>query len=407
MAQNISDTIITNTIDHMTAVTKGFVASYVTTEAEDLFQVLVREQNPDDLVAGVGYAETVDDSLAAGTSYYSMWTSVLSWLNSRATSDSALYTSLDNMLIGRGLRVPHTFTQYIYYQIYNTNTTSANVFPDQYWNGSSWVTYNLGDFTFGGTYTADETLPTSVTSFWGSAVATVAGPGDWTITADVTYPDASTGTETIVLAGGSSATAHNIGSQVLKLTTLSAAGQKKVYIDTPVGFVAGQSVLIWTGEYHALLTADANSGQAQLYISPGDVGTFDIGDLVSVDDGDSAEENTHIINDINYEIGLITLRSNLANNMTVAQNAMIYKRSTSIDTVGNAELHVIDSVTTGASGYLTLLENLQHSYYSNGCKAIRLISSVDDTATVSGGAGGDTVAFKPVVERTITQGSII
>ena len=166
MAHNISDTMTTNVIDHMTAVTKGEVAAYVTPETEDLFKIMVREQNPDDLSTGVSIAEIIDDSLAAGTSYASMWATMLSWLSGRASAAGS--SGIPGLVADRFLRVPHTFNKYIYYPTYGAAFTTANVFPDQYWNGSAWTTYSLGTFTHGDslprTLTADTLDPLLVLS---------------------------------------------------------------------------------------------------------------------------------------------------------------------------------------------------------------------------------------------------
>jgi hypothetical protein len=164
MAQNISDTMISRIIDHMTAVTKGYVGAYTTTEAEDLFQIMVKEQNLMSLIAGVSYAETIDDNLAAGTSYASIWSTILTWLTSRASA--AGYTNIDSLLAGRCLRVPHTFNQYVYYPVYGANITNSNIFPDQYWDGSTWTTYSLGSMDHGSSFVSGDTLPTTIGGFW-------------------------------------------------------------------------------------------------------------------------------------------------------------------------------------------------------------------------------------------------
>lgn len=414
MAQNINDTVVTNLIDHMTAVTKSLVASYTTVEEEDMFQIIVREQNPDDLSTGVTFAEAIDDSLAAGTSYSSIWISLLSWLNTRATVAGS--TDLNLLLAARKLRVPHTFNQYIYNSINGSDISSSNVFPDQYWDGTAWTTYALGAFAHGSTFAVGTTLPpTTVSAMWAQATATVAGPGSWVVEADVTYTDGSVGVETVTFAAGGP-TVYDIGAQVLIACgaapgTVSLAGGDRVYINTPVGFVAGQEVLVWTGQYHALLTQDYEGSSvgasAQVYISPLDAGCFNPGDSLTIDhEAAAAAGAANIILDINYETGLITFRANLpATDFLMSANAHIYK--TTPDSVGNCEIHTVHSVVTGAAGYVRLTANLQHTYVGTGCKCIRLIASLDDVATNSGGAGGDTSTYAPVVERTISQGNII
>ena len=404
MAQNISDTMISHVIDHIAAVTKSYVGAYTTTEEEDMFQILVREQNPDDLSSGVSYAETLDDNLAAGTSYASIWATMLTWLTSRTSA--AGYTTIDSLVAGRFLRVPHTFNTYVYYPTYGVNMTDTNVFPDQYWSGSAWTTYSLGTFAHGGSFVAGDTLPTTVSGFWGKITSSVVGPGSWTVEVNVTYTDASTGVETVVLTAGNPVTT-DIGAQALiafgGAATCSLAGGAKVYMDGPSGFVAGQEVLVWTGQYHALLTEDYLGTGAQVTISPDDAGCFNVGDSLTIDDEDTAGDAGNIILDINYETGLITFTLDVSvDNYTVAKNALIYK--TTPDSVGHGEVHTVKSV---AAGYVELTTNLEHTYVGTDCKCIRLLASIDDIATNAGGAGGDALTVFPCVERTITQGSII
>lgn len=411
MAQNISDTVVSHVIDQITAVTKGYVEAYTTTEEEDLFAIVVREQNPDDLSGGTTYLETIDDNLMAGTPYSTIWSSILAWLTTRATA--AGYAGLDLFLAGRHLRMPHTFNTYIYYPTYGINMTGADIFPDYYWNGTSWTQYEIATFAYGGTIVEVDTLPTAITAFWAQLTSTVAGPGSWTVTVDVHYPDASTGVETVVCTSGAE-TITDVGAQALiafgAAGTASLAGTDKVYIDTPVGFVAGQTVLVWTGQYHSLLTEDylgsSVGASAQIYVSPSDVGCFNVGDSLTIDDEDSAGAASNVILSINYETGLITFRANLpATDYTVAKNALVYK--TTPDAYGHGEVHTVKAIVSGAAGYVQLNTNLQHTYVGTSCKLVRLVASVDDIATSSGGAGGDTISVKPCLERNITQGNII
>ena len=333
MAQNISDTVITGVIDQVAAVTKGQVAAYITTESEDLFKIIVREQNPDDLATGTTYAETIDDSLAAGTAYYSTWANMLTWLTLRATAAGS--TNTDGLLTARGLRVSHTFNDYIFYPTYGSNLTAINVFPDQYWNGSAWTTYSLGTYTSSGSTTlTQDTLPTSVSGFWGRAKVGAGGigaPADFDFTLNVTYADSAStaGTERVICPTGTAAGVYfDIGAAACS-ATVSAAGNLalKVYTASASDFTPGisQPVILWSGENHSLLSDDALTGVLTLTVDVNDIGGFDVNDLIYIDDDNStAQENA--IRDIDYENGTIYLKIATNADFTTAQNAIVYKR---------------------------------------------------------------------------------
>lgn len=338
MAQNISDTVITNVIDQIAAVTKGQVAAYTTTESEDLFKIIVREQNPDDLASGTTYSEAVDDSLAAGTTYYSTWGNMLTWLTARATAAGSI--NINSLISDRGLRVPHTFNDYVFYPTYGSNLTAIGVFPDQYWNGSAWTTYSLGTYTqadvipVNGLVLTSDTLPSSISGFWGRARVGAGGIGagaEFEFVLGVTFADsaATTGTETVSCTRSSVAgTYFDVGAVVCS-ATVSAAGNtaKKVYTATTTGFTAGisQPILLWSGENHSLLLEDALTAVLQLTVDVNDIGGFDVNDLIYIDDDNStAQENA--IRDIDYENGVIYLKVATNADFTTAQNAIVYKR---------------------------------------------------------------------------------
>jgi hypothetical protein len=333
MAQNISDTVITNVIDQIAAVTKGQVAAYTTTESEDLFKIIVREQNPDDLSSGTTYAEAIDDSLAAGTAYYSTWGNMLTWLTTRATAAGS--TNINGLISDRGLRVSHTFNDYVFYPTYGSNLTAINVFPDQYWNGTAWTNYRLGTYTQGGSTTLiQDTLPSSVSGFWGRVrvgSGGIGGPADFEFVLNVKYADnlSTASTETVVCPTGTAADTYiDIGAEVCS-STVTAAGNinKKVYTAGTASFTAGinQPVILWSGENHSLLTEDAFTGSLTLTVDINDIGGFNVNDLIYIDDDNSsAQENA--IRDIDYENGVIYLKITTNADFTTAQNAIVYKR---------------------------------------------------------------------------------
>ena len=340
MSQNISDTEITNVIDQITAATKGFVASYTTTESEDLFRIIVREQNPEDLASGTTYSETVDDSLAAGTAFYSIWGGLLTWLASRASANGS--TTIDGLLVDRYLRVPHTFNKYIYYPTYGTDITSANVFPDQYWNGSTWTTYSLGTYAHGDslprTLTAD-TLDAAISCFWGVVKITNAiDPGtNFVFNVTVTYADGSStaGTETVTCYQDAIlGTYYDIGATAHAYSVLPAAtapsyneaGQKVVSYASSTKFTVGQKILLWTSECQALLTTSAAAGDLHVHVPVTDVGAYNVSDLIYIFNRTPVTELNSIEN-IDYENGIIHLSIPIvAATFTTALHASIYKR---------------------------------------------------------------------------------
>jgi hypothetical protein len=86
---------------------------------------------------------------------------------------------------------------------------------------------------------------------------------------------------------------------------------------------------------------------------------------------------------------------------TVANHALVYK--TTADSVGRGEVHTVKSVVAGASGYVELTTNLQHTYVGTSCKCIRLLASVDDITTNAGGAGGDSLSLVHVQKEQLLK----
>jgi len=235
----------------------------------------------------------------------------------------------------RFLRIPHTFNKYIHYPTYGSNFTTANVFADQYWNGSSWVTYNLGTYTHGDalprTLTPD-TMDSSISNFWGVVKVTNAIDTGTNFVFDVTvtYDDGSdtAGTERVTCYQDAIVgTYYDVGATAHALSTAgyNLAGQKVVAYGSSAKFAVGQKILLWTSECESLLTVGGAIGDLHVHINPDSVGAFNVSDLVYIDDNGSSPEANRV-EDIDYENGIIYLSLPLVADMDIANYASIYKR---------------------------------------------------------------------------------
>ena len=386
---NVSDTLLIGSLDSVAAIVKAQAAVVVPTE--DCFTKGTREDNPTDLISrgGAKYWDDTDDNFQGGTKLYYQADPILAFVGLAATAES--YGSVDALLIGRLLRLPKCFDDYIYFPKNGSHITQ--LFSD--------VALSLGTLVHGGSFVAGVVLPSVVDSAWGVIqVGTGAfGAATWNLTVAVTYVDDTSGNEAIaVTAESAEGTQFDIGAR--PITALAKSGQKVVGMSSTTGMVAGQTVLVVDPLYATLLSANAAGSQAIVYVDSTEVGAFRPGDAVTVRDGSSNENVT--IESIDYELGKITFTTALSNAYTTAANAFVYLQAATGEDLrpGRQEYHVIDSVAANTS--ITFLENLRHSVYS-GAKAIRLIKSITGIVTSSGGTAADDIVAKTVVERVPTQ----
>jgi hypothetical protein len=359
----------------------------------DCFDIMVREQNPDDLINGVSAAETTDDKLNDGTMMYNEWNQMLSWLNTRATAAGA--TSLFNLLENRCVRIPESFDAYVWYPSRNSHVPAARLFLG--------TAQTLGTMTFGGTYATGSILPATISyNECGVIVATgTIGSGGWDLTVGATYSDATQGTETVAVSAYATglSPAAIIGKTAVTAGAsphVSAAGQSTVFMSTTTGMAASQTVLLKDYTIPALLTDDTTAS-ATVTIDPMQCGWYTPGDEIFLHDDDTANEPA-TIEQINYDFGIVTLNAPAAGTFTVANHAFI--RLAAAGTRAWTETHVILSVAAATS--ITLTTNLQHSYFTSGY-GVRLLKDVRSVTTASAGTGGDSVHIQAIPERPIVQ----
>ncbi len=383
---DISNTMIRQLVDQMASVAKDELAAYTSTV--DLFDKMVKEQNPDDLSAGVTAAETTDDGLEAGTTNSSKWSSMITWLNNR--SSSAGSADLNALIVARDLRMPQSFDDYIWFPTRSSRITDDNLFPD--------TAVTLGEMLHGGTFSGSNNLASTVDFARGAAVVSTGtiGGSSWSFNVGVTYADGSSGTEPVVVTNGStSGTSFDLGKNLC--SALSAVDTTTMYLGLgTTGLVAGHKVLVIGRDSAVLVATGADAGQADIYVAESQVGDYDPGDPITLRDDNSNENLT--IQSINYETGVITCSTNLASTYTVADNGFIYLQ-TAVDP-GFQEVQTVASVSAATS--ITFSGALQHTYFT-GAYCINLVDDATAVTTVTGGAAGDSIYIQAVPDRTITQ----
>jgi hypothetical protein len=384
---DISNTLLLGSIDRETATAKAIKAAVAQTE--DMYTMVTREDNPGDLtgtINGAVSAANCDAKVQGCTALYNLFADWVSFLNTRAID--ATSTGIEDLLADRYLRVPKSWCDYC---IADTAYDGARLFPD--------TDVSLGTFLYGGDFVAGSNLSTDVDYCWGVIEVGTGGIGgvDWVLAVDVTYADDTVGTEAVTITNGSLAGVQfDIGANLPN--AVAKAGQTEIGIAATAGFVAGQYVLVVDDQYPALLTANASSAQKIIYVDPTQIGGFRTGDPVTVRDG-SANENL-TIEDIDYELGKITMTTALGNSYTTGASAFVYLQAPISGREGWQECHAVASVTTNTK--IVLTGNLQHTYYT-GAKVIRMIKDVTDIDTTSGGASAEDVIAKSKSERTLTQ----
>ena len=384
---NISDSVLLDEINFIAAVAKAQAWSYFATI--DAYDFMVREQNPDDLLNGVDASVALRTTLANMTSLYSQFSQMTSWLNARAVSAGS--TSLDTLLTARNVRVPYSYDKYIYYPSASQHITVGNIFYDSE-VVLGWMKQNLS-------FSAMDDLTLSGTYNWLAMKVGVASIGaDWWLDVNSIYADNSTGTERVHVPNGATLdTLVDVGKVPVSGLAKEGTNVLPMTLGT-TGMLAGQKVLIVDETIPALLSTGADASQRNLYLAPSQIGWYNTGDHIWIRDGSNGE--TGVIEDMDWQNGVVTMRDNLAKTYTVAANASIYKATGYLGTDGWQEAHTIASVS--AAQALAFSATLQHTYFT-AASAIRLIKDVFDVANSSGGTAADIAWVVTKSERTISQ----
>jgi len=383
---DISNSTLLDVIDQMAAVSKSQADSYTSTV--DLFDLVVREHNPADVDNGASAADAADIALANGSSIYSQWSGMQTWLNTRATAAGS--TSLLGLVGDRYLRVPQSYDSFVYYPSNGSHMTSSLVFPDgdEIWGtlvdaSSSWTA-------------ASGAMPSNCSYAAFCVECTTTGSGTYSISSAVTYSDDSTGSETTIGTGMGLNEVELIGyNMVSGMSTLGAA---TVTMGVTTGMVAGQSVLLIDKTYPTKMIADTPLAQPYAYFSPAQLGWYDTGDAVYLKT-DGGTDRSYTIEDIDYREGKVKFTTNIATDSYVVGDSAFMRLQTERGDGWN-EVHAIASggVTTNTS--LTLTGNLQHTYYT-AAKVVRLLKEIS-LATASGGGTG-VYDVRTYSERAIAQ----
>ena len=388
MATNTSNSVLLDEIDYMAAVSKAMATIYTATY--DAFDIMAREQNPDDLTDGVDAAVAVRTRLAAGTGVYTQFSNMTQWLAIR--SSAAGSAGLDALLTARGLRAPYSYDQYIQYPSGNVHLTPRNIFYD---NDSV-----MGQFADDGdVFSGGADLAVSGSHNW--VVVEVANAGgiaaNWVLATTVNYGDGTTGTEETEFAGTEALGAQkNLNNSPLK--GLCSAGDTTVLLST-TGMVAGQYVLMVDNTYPVKLSANVATGATELSVSPSQIGWYTPGDHIWISDGNRRETGT--VQNINYEYGQVTLESATTKwFLTSSGNTGAYISMPTGIGDGFQEQHAI-ALVSGANA-MSFASVLQHSY-STGGSVQRLVRKVLASDTTLGGGAGYEVTFQTKSERTIAQ----
>jgi hypothetical protein len=383
---NISNSTLLDIIDQMAAVSKSQAESYTTTV--DLFDYVTREHNPADIDNGAAAADAADIALDAGTSLYAQWSSMQTWLSTRATAAGS--TSVVGLIGDRYLRVPQSYDSYIYYPSSGSHVTAGLVFPD---GDESWGT--LVDATSSWT-AASGAMPSNCSYAAFCVECTTTGSGTYSIAMAVEYSDATTATETTTATGMLKNVAELIGYNMA--SGLCSLGTATVTMGVTAGMVAGQHVLLIDKTYPTKMIADTPLSQPYAYFTPAQIGWYDTGDAVYLKKV-GGTDRSYTIEDIDYREGKIKFTSNIATDAYVVADAA-FMRLQSEKGDGWNEVHAIASAGVTANTSLLLTGNLQHTYYT-AAKVVRLMKEIT-LATASGGGTG-VYDVRTYSERAIAQ----
>ena len=382
---DISNSTLLDVVDQMAAVSKAQAVAYTSTV--DLFDMVVREKNPLDVNNGSTAAYSTDLALENGTSIYTQWSLMQTWLTTRATDAGS--TSILDLFEDRYLRVPASYDTYVYYASAGSHFTAGNVFPD---DDAVWGTLVDGESSW---TAASGAMPSNCSYAAFCIECTATGSGTFSVASAVTYSDDTTGTETTVGTGMLLNAVELIGYNMV--SGLSSLGAATVTMGVTEGMVAGQHVLLIDKTYPTKMITDTGSAQMYAYFTPAQIGWYDTGDAVYIKKVGDADTPL-VIEDIDYREGKIKFTTNVGVAYTVADAAFMRLQTERGD--GWNEVHAIASsgVTTNTS--LTLTGNLQHTYYT-AAKVVRLIKEIS-LATASG-AGTGVYDVRTYSERDISQ----
>lgn len=383
---NISNSTLLDVIDQMAAVSKAQAAAYTSTV--DLFDIVVREKNPDDVVNGASAANTTDLALDAGSSQYAQWTNMQTWLSTRATDAGS--TSIPTLISGRYLRVPESYDSYVYYPSVGSHFTAAYVFPD---TEDVWGTVVAAD---GSTWTgASGAMPSNcTTAAFAIEVTSASIDSTYVVSGTATYVDDTTGTETATATGLTQGDKELFAYNMV--SDLSTLGTDILYMGDTTKMVADMAVLLQDRTYPTLMVADTPLSQPYAYFTPAQLGWYDTGDAVYLKKV-GGTDRSYTIEDIDYREGKVKFTTNIATDAYVlADNAFMRLQTARGD--GWTEVHLIDTVNASTS--LKLTGNLQHTYYT-AAKAVRLLKKIEACSATGGGTGVVDVQIYP--DRTIAQ----
>jgi hypothetical protein len=212
---------------------------------------------------------------------------------------------------------------------------------------------------------------------------------DLDMSIDVTYADATEGTETEQIPN-----TYTDGDQLVAFSNDNTgdgalSGESVLPMSATAGMVAGQVILVQDCTWPVKLTSDCTTS-ATVVVE--DTSPYDPGDDIYLHDDDTANEEA-TIESINRETNTITLTAACAGAFTTAQSAYIRKKTA--DDYGWCEIATIDTVNSNTS--LELVAALKHTYSSEGF-AQRLVASID-AVTLSNGTNGDSVYILGIPDR--------
>ena len=393
---NISNRTIADMLDHIGSVTRAQNKVYndVTTDA---FDILLREHNPDDLDAGVDAANAVDTSLAAGTAIGSEWGRLIAWLTTRAVNAGS--PSLDALLTTRGVRASQSFNQKVMLASRGSALSAANVFPD--------TAITLQTFLKGSSdiQTTGDVLPSTISlaRIIANVVSSTETGNAWTINVTAQMSDAANYTFVATIPDNITSGIVNLLELSCNPTTANIAGQKLVHVSSTGGILTDRVVMLVDPAFTTALTTDLAYGTANTFsIDPSQVGYFEPGDAVTIDDDDSSPTSDRTIVDIDYRTGLVTLSgADLTTpGYTVAQHAIIFFTTPKAEGYGRVEIATVDTFVADTS--ITFDSNLGHSY-GVSAKVYPLVTGVTTMVTASYGTTGDEVEIQTQADRLINR----
>jgi hypothetical protein len=187
-------------------------------------------------------------------------------------------------------------------------------------------------------------------------------------------------------------------------TTANIAGQPTITVTSTTGVDIDHAMMLIDPAFTTALTTDLIwTGTANtFYIDPSQVGYFEPGDAVTLDDDiSSATDDDRTIVDIDYRTGLVTLSgTTLAGAYTVAQHAVIFFTTSKAEGYGRVEIATVNSFVPSTS--ITFDSNLGNSY-GVSAKVYPLVKSVTTITQGSNGTADDEVEILTQADRLINR----